>query len=161
VLQHFLNCHSERKHKCNKCGKCYAIDWQLKYHSKTCGLIWKCLTCDKSYKERLSLITHCKRHLHILPSEAKRRKPKNDLNTFASFNVILLPVVSNLSQSQLQQSHFKSCYKPNHKQILPKLDLNLSNTVDNNTLKLVNTSVQTDNVRNRRYSGYVYNKLII
>ncbi|XP_053209544.1 ATM interactor-like [Panonychus citri] len=77
IDQHFLNCHSERKYKCFNCDKSYAIDWQLKYHLKTCGLIWKCLTCDKFYKERLSLITHCTRHSHVLPDEARRRKTKS------------------------------------------------------------------------------------
>lgn len=76
IDQHYLNCHSERKYKCFNCDKSYAIDWQLKYHLKTCGLIWKCLTCDKFYKERLSLITHCTRHSHVLPEEARRRKTK-------------------------------------------------------------------------------------
>lgn len=84
VDQHFLNCHSERKFKCANCNKSYAIEWQLTYHSKTCGIDWTCLSCNKCYKERLSLITHCKRHNHILPENAKMKKQKKsttDSNT--------------------------------------------------------------------------------
>ncbi|RWS29646.1 ATM interactor-like protein [Leptotrombidium deliense] len=95
VEQHFLNSHCEKKHICPKCGKPYSIDWQLKHHLKSCGLEWKCLSCHKVYKERLSLITHCKRHAHILPENAKIRKAKdvNDKLNTISLNVIVMPLI--------------------------------------------------------------------
>lgn len=97
ITQHVLNCHSVRKYKCFNCEKSYAIDWQLKYHLKTCGFIWKCATCDKTYKERLSLITHCTRHSHVLPVEAQRRTrtkaKKEEKKESDNVQVMIFPVV--------------------------------------------------------------------
>ena len=43
--KHLLNCHTAKRFKCSNCEKQYAIEWQLKYHLKTCGRNWICLTC--------------------------------------------------------------------------------------------------------------------
>lgn len=69
----------------------------MKYHLKTCGFIWKCATCDKTYKERLSLMTHCTRHSHVLPVEAQRRTrtkaKKEDKKEPDNVQVMIFPVV--------------------------------------------------------------------
>lgn len=148
--QHYLNCHSERKFKCFNCDKSYAIDWQLKYHIKTCGLIWKCLTCDKYYKERLSLITHCTRHSHLLPAEARRRKTKSQKASKESqskdsqMDVMIFPVV------MPQSNQFMTLPTVTQKPILPKPEI-FHQTITIDTSKLVPTativkdnSVQTE-----------------
>ncbi|RRT72546.1 hypothetical protein B296_00025802 [Ensete ventricosum] len=37
VKKHFCRKHGEKRWKCNKCSKCYAVRSDLKAHSKTCG----------------------------------------------------------------------------------------------------------------------------
>ena len=54
VPKHILNCHTQKRHKCSNCGKQYAIEWQLKYHLKTCGSLWTCSTC-KSRQQIVAL----------------------------------------------------------------------------------------------------------
>ncbi|RWS06649.1 ATM interactor-like protein [Dinothrombium tinctorium] len=114
VDQHFLNTHSEKRHICPKCSKPYSIDWQLKHHLKSCGIEWKCLSCDKVYRERLSLITHCKRHSHLLPENAKIRKSKEAAvkSSTISVNVIVMPLI--LSAPSAKESTL------NPRPILPK-----------------------------------------
>ena len=47
------------------------------------------MTCNKCYRERLSLITHCKRHNHLLPMNAKMIKKQNkDQNGLSSTSLI-------------------------------------------------------------------------
>lgn len=94
---------------CDLCLKAFAFDWQLNHHKKSCGKTWSCLGCDKTYAERLSLITHCKRHGHRLPEEARFRKKNND-----QVKLVVLPVI-------IGQVHQNGCIPLDGKpMLLPK-----------------------------------------
>ncbi|XP_054162648.1 uncharacterized protein LOC128960556 [Oppia nitens] len=97
--QHIANKHSEKKFICEKCHKKYAIEWQLKYHKKSCGVEWECGSCDKRYTERLSLVMHCKRRSHILPSIDGIKYTKNVIKNEVKVSpiniqtLIVMPVI--------------------------------------------------------------------
>ena len=75
------------------CDKRYAFAWQLKHHAEACGKIWSCLSCDKTYSERLSLVIHCKRHAHVLPDDARGWRDRKKKKQAAPAGIVLLPIL--------------------------------------------------------------------
>ncbi|CAK9328375.1 unnamed protein product [Citrullus colocynthis] len=58
IKKHFSRKHGEKKWKCEKCSKRYAVQSDLKAHSKTCGSKeYKC-DCGTIFSRRDSFITH-------------------------------------------------------------------------------------------------------
>nr|XP_043626624.1 zinc finger protein MAGPIE-like [Erigeron canadensis] len=58
IKKHFCRKHGEKKWKCAKCSKCYAVQSDWKAHSKTCGTReYKC-DCGTIFSRRDSFITH-------------------------------------------------------------------------------------------------------
>ncbi|MQL71966.1 hypothetical protein Taro_004281 [Colocasia esculenta] len=58
IKKHFCRKHGEKKWKCDKCAKKYAVQSDLKAHSKTCGTReYKC-DCGTVFSRRDSFITH-------------------------------------------------------------------------------------------------------
>ncbi|KAD2392966.1 hypothetical protein E3N88_39943 [Mikania micrantha] len=58
IKKHFCRKHGEKKWKCAKCSKCYAVQSDWKAHSKTCGTReYKC-DCGTIFSRKDSFITH-------------------------------------------------------------------------------------------------------
>ncbi|KAI9073784.1 hypothetical protein K1719_044281 [Acacia pycnantha] len=58
IKKHFCRKHGEKKWKCDKCSKRYAVQSDWKVHSKTCGTReYKC-DCGTLFSRRDSFITH-------------------------------------------------------------------------------------------------------
>ncbi|CAH8348957.1 unnamed protein product [Eruca vesicaria subsp. sativa] len=58
IKKHFCRKHGEKKWKCDKCSKKYAVQSDCKAHSKTCGTKeYKC-DCGTLFSRRDSFITH-------------------------------------------------------------------------------------------------------
>lgn len=58
IKKHFCRKHGEKKWKCDKCSKKYAVQSDWKAHSKTCGTReYKC-DCGSVFSRRDSFITH-------------------------------------------------------------------------------------------------------
>lgn len=69
LKQHYSKVHAEKKYKCAKCGAGYGLNRDKARHESTCGVIYKCGTCQCPYTTREAMMTHCHRKSHALPSE--------------------------------------------------------------------------------------------
>ncbi|XVE88711.1 hypothetical protein DITRI_Ditri19aG0090800 [Diplodiscus trichospermus] len=58
IKKHFSRKHGEKKWKCEKCSKRYAVQSDLKAHSKTCGTREYRCDCGTLFSRRDSFITH-------------------------------------------------------------------------------------------------------
>ncbi|MQM21565.1 hypothetical protein Taro_054607 [Colocasia esculenta] len=58
IKKHFLRKHGEKKWKCDKCSKRYAVQSDWKAHSKTCGTREYRCDCGTLFSRRDSFITH-------------------------------------------------------------------------------------------------------
>ncbi|WOL09776.1 protein indeterminate-domain 5, chloroplastic-like isoform X2 [Canna indica] len=58
IKKHFCRKHGEKKWKCDKCSKRYAVHSDLKAHSKTCGTREYRCDCGTLFSRRDSFITH-------------------------------------------------------------------------------------------------------
>ncbi|KAH6833925.1 hypothetical protein C2S53_020281 [Perilla frutescens var. hirtella] len=59
IKKHFCRKHGDKKWKCHKCSKRYAVHSDCKAHSKTCGTReYKCDSCGAFFSRRDSFITH-------------------------------------------------------------------------------------------------------
>lgn len=58
IKKHFSRKHGEKKYKCDKCSKKYAVQSDWKAHSKTCGTREYRCDCGTLFSRRDSFITH-------------------------------------------------------------------------------------------------------
>ncbi|CAG2105023.1 unnamed protein product [Medioppia subpectinata] len=172
LTQHIANKHSEKKFSCEKCHKKYAIEWQLKYHEKSCGLQWRCGSCPKSYTERLSLIMHCKRHSHVLSPNDCIKKCKTDPKA-TPINVQLVTIVLPLIVDSNNANQRPVNILPKSDHILDSMSVRSDSTQTNaieeckkckmkspvkhmqtNAKKYQSISIQTDQRLNHKSSKY-------
>ncbi|KAJ8510726.1 hypothetical protein OPV22_001160 [Ensete ventricosum] len=87
VKKHFCRKHGEKRWKCNKCSKCYAVRSDLKAHSKTCGTCEYRCGCGTLFSRRDSFITH--RAFCDALAEESSRLPATGLNLHGNNTVAL------------------------------------------------------------------------
>ncbi|XP_048499919.1 protein indeterminate-domain 12 [Beta vulgaris subsp. vulgaris] len=58
IKKHFCRKHGEKKYKCEKCSKIYAVQSDWKAHSKTCGTREYRCDCGTLFSRKDSFITH-------------------------------------------------------------------------------------------------------
>ncbi|XP_074275327.1 protein indeterminate-domain 4, chloroplastic-like [Silene latifolia] len=58
IKKHYFRKHGEKKFKCEKCAKRYAVLSDWKAHSKTCGTKEYCCECGTKFSRRDSFTTH-------------------------------------------------------------------------------------------------------
>ncbi|CAN8321828.1 unnamed protein product [Cochlearia groenlandica] len=76
IKKHFFRKHGEKKWKCDKCCKKYAVQSDFKAHSKTCGTKeYKC-DCGTLFSRRDSFITH-RAFCDALAQESAKATPTN------------------------------------------------------------------------------------
>lgn len=79
IKKHFCRKHGEKKWKCEKCSKRYAVQSDWKAHSKTCGTReYKC-DCGTIFSRRDSFITH-RAFCDALAEETARVNAVSDMN---------------------------------------------------------------------------------
>ncbi|KAK7269346.1 hypothetical protein RIF29_22071 [Crotalaria pallida] len=132
IKKHFCRKHGEKKWKCDKCSKKYAVQSDWKAHSKICGTReYKC-DCGTLFSRRDSFITH-RAFCDALAEE----------NHKANEGVQLSKMGSNL-QSQIQLP------VPN---LVPSLPINTNNIIPNPTPQIgVGTSSSSSEFNNNNHS---------
>ncbi|CAK9171603.1 unnamed protein product [Ilex paraguariensis] len=86
IKKHFCRKHGEKKWKCEKCSKRYAVQSDWKAHSKTCGTReYKC-DCGTIFSRRDSFITH-RAFCDALAEETARVKAASNINNAAAGNI--------------------------------------------------------------------------
>ncbi|GLU14322.1 hypothetical protein SLE2022_308980 [Rubroshorea leprosula] len=74
IKKHFCRKHGEKKWKCEKCSKKYAVQSDWKAHSKTCGTREYRCDCGTLFSRRDSFITH-RAFCDALAEESARANP--------------------------------------------------------------------------------------
>ncbi|PRQ41325.1 putative transcription factor C2H2 family [Rosa chinensis] len=74
IKKHFSRKHGEKKWKCDKCSKRYAVQSDWKAHSKTCGTREYRCDCGTLFSRRDSFITH-RAFCDALAQESARHQP--------------------------------------------------------------------------------------
>ncbi|MED6172565.1 hypothetical protein PIB30_051230, partial [Stylosanthes scabra] len=84
IKKHFSRKHGEKKWKCHKCSKKYAVQSDWKAHSKTCGTKEYRCDCGTLFSRRDSFITHRAFCDALAHESASRNPPSNNLNPFGT-----------------------------------------------------------------------------
>ncbi|WJX92108.1 hypothetical protein P8452_73793 [Trifolium repens] len=161
IKKHFCRKHGEKKWKCEKCSKKYAVQSDWKAHSKTCGTRENRCDCGTLFSRRDSFITHrafcdalaeesarAMTNITIpnLPSHSQQEQPSSS----SSHHMINLQTQFNNPQSQELNHVFQ--LKKEQQQQNQNQSFNLSeippwlgppNNVDNNNLS--STSIFSQN----------------
>ncbi|MCL7030296.1 hypothetical protein MKW94_004171 [Papaver nudicaule] len=116
IKKHFCRKHGEKKWKCDKCSKRYAVQSDQKAHAKTCGTReYKC-DCGTLFSRRDSFLTH-RAFCDALAEETARVTAASNINhPLGNYHQC---VGSSLGPNMVQ--HFSSIFKP-----LPTNDEELS-----------------------------------
>ncbi|KAJ6690899.1 F-BOX ASSOCIATED PROTEIN [Salix koriyanagi] len=109
IKKHFCRKHGEKKWKCEKCSKRYAVQSDWKAHSKTCGTReYKC-DCGTLFSRRDSFITH-RAFCDALAEETARVNAVSSINDLSSgsinYHLTGNPLGPNMAQN------FSSIFKP-------------------------------------------------
>ncbi|XP_061352367.1 zinc finger protein NUTCRACKER-like [Gastrolobium bilobum] len=109
IKKHFCRKHGEKKWKCEKCSKRYAVQSDWKAHSKTCGTReYKC-DCGTIFSRRDSFITH-RAFCDALAEETARVNATSDINNSLvgniGYNVMGTSICHNMP------TPFSSIFKP-------------------------------------------------
>ncbi|WCJ30903.1 C2H2-like zinc finger protein [Euphorbia peplus] len=108
IKKHFCRKHGEKKWKCEKCSKRYAVQSDWKAHSKTCGTReYKC-DCGTLFSRRDSFITH-RAFCDALAEETAR---VNASSTNTNFNYHHHHLLGSSQLPPNISQHFSSIFKP-------------------------------------------------
>ncbi|XP_043688388.1 zinc finger protein MAGPIE [Telopea speciosissima] len=109
IKKHFCRKHGEKKWKCEKCSKRYAVQSDWKAHSKTCGTREYRCDCGTLFSRRDSFITHRAFCDALAEETARATAASNVINaTTGNFNYHLMG--TSLGPNMVQ--HFSSFFKP-------------------------------------------------
>lgn len=108
IKKHFSRKHGEKKWKCDKCSKRYAVQSDWKAHSKTCGTREYRCDCGTLFSRRDSFITH-RAFCDALAQESAR--VPSGINTIGSHLYGSSNMTLGLSQVS---SHVSSLHNQNH-----------------------------------------------
>ncbi|XP_047945073.1 zinc finger protein NUTCRACKER-like [Salvia hispanica] len=105
IKKHFCRKHGEKKWKCDKCAKRYAVQSDWKAHAKTCGTReYKC-DCGTIFSRRDSFITH-RAFCDALAQETARVTAATHAPNHINYHFLGMP------------QHFPSIFKPINDQTL-------------------------------------------
>lgn len=115
IKKHFCRKHGEKKWKCEKCNKKYAVQSDWKAHSKTCGTReYKC-DCGTIFSRRDSFITH-RAFCDALAEETARMNAASaqfNISAAATNNLNYHHIMgSNLGPAVAMAQHFSSIFRP-------------------------------------------------
>ncbi|XP_074268212.1 protein indeterminate-domain 7-like [Silene latifolia] len=108
IKKHFSRKHGEKKWKCDKCSKKYAVQSDWKAHSKVCGTREYRCDCGTLFSRRDSFITH-RAFCDALAEETARA-----ITTTNPMNIINInPILSTIGPSN-SNSHFMNMQQQQH-----------------------------------------------
>ncbi|KAL9317076.1 hypothetical protein ACSQ67_013593 [Phaseolus vulgaris] len=109
IKKHYSRKHGEKKWKCDKCSKKYAVQSDWKAHSKTCGTREYRCDCGTLFSRRDSFITH-RAFCDALAQESARQPP----NLGAAIGTHLFGTAANTIPLNLSQvaSHISNIQDP-------------------------------------------------
>ncbi|XP_047154917.1 zinc finger protein GAI-ASSOCIATED FACTOR 1-like [Vigna umbellata] len=111
IKKHFSRKHGEKKWKCEKCSKKYAVHSDWKAHSKICGTKeYKC-DCGTIFSRRDSFITH-RAFCDALSDDSNKFNEAGQLQSIMHASNLQPPMIPNLAASLPINTN-------NHKQPLP------------------------------------------
>ncbi|KAK4423323.1 protein indeterminate-domain 5, chloroplastic [Sesamum alatum] len=105
IKKHYSRKHGEKKYKCDKCSKKYAVHSDWKAHSKTCGTREYRCDCGTLFSRRDSFITH-RAFCDALAQESARNLNPPSLSSIGSH-------LLGLSQMSPAQDHQINHHQPN------------------------------------------------
>ncbi|KAM0942175.1 putative transcription factor C2H2 family [Dioscorea sansibarensis] len=101
IKKHFCRKHGEKKWKCDKCSKRYAVQSDWKAHSKTCGTREYRCDCGTLFSRRDSFITH-RAFCDALAQETSRL-PTSLSGLYGNNNITSLQTQSHLRPFDIHQ----------------------------------------------------------
>ncbi|TQD77296.1 hypothetical protein C1H46_037162 [Malus baccata] len=110
IKKHFCRKHGEKKWKCDKCSKIYAVQSDWKAHSKTCGTREYRCDCGTLFSRKDSFITH--RAFCDALAEESARLSANQFATAAITAATIKPQISLFPFPTHQQQHFTNPNPP-------------------------------------------------
>ncbi|KAJ4977284.1 hypothetical protein NE237_002390 [Protea cynaroides] len=110
IKKHFCRKHGEKKWKCEKCTKRYAVQSDWKAHSKTCGTREYRCDCGTPFSRRDSFLTHRAFCDALAEETARATAASNIINATAGSNFNYHLMRTSLGPSMVP--HFSSIYKP-------------------------------------------------
>ncbi|KAG9447784.1 hypothetical protein H6P81_013912 [Aristolochia fimbriata] len=128
IKKHFCRKHGEKKWKCEKCSKRYAVQSDWKAHSKTCGTREYRCDCGTPFSRRDSFITH-RAFCDALAEETARVAAASNINNAAAVAAAAAPgglayqLLGNSLRPHMVQ-HFSSMFKPNIQTNVEGMDQN-------------------------------------
>ncbi|KAL5579480.1 hypothetical protein UlMin_011922 [Ulmus minor] len=117
IKKHFCRKHGEKKWKCDKCSKRYAVQSDWKAHSKTCGTREYRCDCGTLFSRRDSFITH-RAFCDALAEESARTITGNNPLLGSTSNINLQPQPHQFNSQTL---HPFSLKKEQHQSFRPEL----------------------------------------
>ncbi|VFR01435.1 unnamed protein product [Cuscuta campestris] len=125
IKKHFSRKHGEKKWKCDKCSKKYAVHSDWKAHSKTCGTReYKC-DCGTLFSRKDSFITHRAFCDALAEESARITSVAANSMSFRNGNESFLNLPPGIP-------HFPARFQPDFPQKPPRPSLWLDNAVNNN-----------------------------
>ncbi|KAK7393499.1 hypothetical protein VNO78_22057 [Psophocarpus tetragonolobus] len=109
IKKHYCRKHGEKKWKCDKCSKIYAVQSDWKAHSKTCGTREYRCDCGTLFSRKDSFITH--RAFCDALAEESARMSANQLATNNATNPLVHSLF--LFPSQNNNNNFINPWDPN------------------------------------------------
>ncbi|CAL9122142.1 unnamed protein product [Musa textilis] len=103
IKKHFCRKHGEKKWKCDKCSRCYAVQSDWKAHSKTCGTREYRCDCGTIFARRDSFITH-RAFCDALAEETARVAASNMSSSVTSIRSGNLNFADGLMRSNVVQN---------------------------------------------------------
>ncbi|KZV54212.1 hypothetical protein F511_36780 [Dorcoceras hygrometricum] len=113
IKKHFCRKHGEKKWKCEKCSKRYAVQSDWKAHSKTCGTReYKC-DCGAIFSRRDSFITHRAFCDALAEETARISASSHHMNNHAPANMNFQFIgASSLGPTPCMGQNFPPIFKP-------------------------------------------------
>ncbi|CAI0473320.1 unnamed protein product [Linum tenue] len=135
IKKHFSRKHGEKKWKCEKCSKKYAVQSDWKAHSKTCGTREYRCDCGTLFSRRDSFITH-RAFCDALAEESARAIPTAAAATATTTTIPQFNHQGNNNNNFLHYPFSSSSPSPS----LKKEDNNITTMDSNGNFGLLNNS---------------------
>ncbi|XP_073115280.1 zinc finger protein MAGPIE-like [Elaeis guineensis] len=110
IKKHFCRKHGEKKWKCEKCSKRYAVQSDWKAHSKVCGTREYRCDCGTLFSRRDSFVTH-RAFCDALAEETARVSAASNIDRLPSISNANYHFTGDLMRSNMVQ-HLPSIFKP-------------------------------------------------
>ncbi|CAI9716407.1 ATM interactor-like [Octopus vulgaris] len=120
LKQHYMKVHADKKHKCPKCGQGFGLDRDCRRHFATCGMIFRCKTCDCPFSSAEATINHCNLKQHEIPVECKNIRSGKTTPVSVAPTFIILHTSPSALTSQSAKTVTPTTFTSQLRPLLPK-----------------------------------------